>query len=175
MDRMEHELDIRLKQFDMLHSLLRELQKGLMRSTFASAAFILFGIGWFATEDVAPFVRQHPHFILVAALAPIVGSALYSYGAWLVHKRSQNIVAALRRLDAMPSEVYKNTIVSRGQFFMFSAGIFLLCMILGGCIYLAGHSTPEKDDSGEDEVIMQVAVPQTHETQCHSLGACRIV
>jgi hypothetical protein len=41
---METGLEIRLKQFDMLNSLLGELQKGLMSGTSATAGFILLGI-----------------------------------------------------------------------------------------------------------------------------------
>jgi hypothetical protein len=41
---METGLEIRLKQFDMLNSLLGELQKGLMTGTSATAGLILLGI-----------------------------------------------------------------------------------------------------------------------------------
>jgi hypothetical protein len=61
----------------------------------------------------------------------------------------------------MPSEIYENSVVSRGQFFTFSSGIILLCMILGGCIYFVGHSSSEEDDTDEDEVLMQVVLTQT--------------
>jgi hypothetical protein len=155
--------DLEIKQFEMLNSLLGELQKGLMSGTSATAGFILVGIGWFVTaKDAAPFLHEHPYFILVAALAPVLGSLLYAYGAWLVHKRSQNIVAALRRLEGMPPEIYENSVISRGQFFIFAGGIFLLGVVLGGCIYYTGHSSATKDES-EDETYMQVALPSTPE------------
>lgn len=160
------QIESEIKQLDALHSLLGELQKGLMRGTAAATGFILVGIGWLVTApDAAPFLKEHPHFIPIASLAPILASLLYCYGAWLVHKRSQNIVAALRRLDVMPSEIYENSVVSRGQFLIFSGGVVLLSMILGGCIYFAGHSSSDKDNTDEDEVIMQVVLRQTPETR----------
>ncbi|WP_035347327.1 hypothetical protein [Edaphobacter aggregans] len=159
---MQTELEIDLKQSDLLHSLLRELQKSFMRGTFATAGFILVGIGWLVTaKDSAPFLKDYPHFAWIVALAPILGAVLYCYAAWLVHRRSQNTVAALRRFDIMPSEIYESTIVSRGQFFIFSGGIVLLSMILGGCIYFAAHSSPDEDETDEDETFMQVALPHT--------------
>lgn len=152
--RMEPELEIKLKQFDALNALLGELQKGLIRGTAVAAGFILLGIGWFVSvKESAPFLREHPHFVWAAALAPVLGSFLYGYVAWLVHKRSRNIAAALRRFDFMPSQIYENSVVSRGQFFVFSGGILLLGVILGGCIYFAGTSSKEED---EDEVFMRV-------------------
>src|SRR5437660_11378122 len=88
--RMQTESEINLKQFDMLCSLLGELHKRFMSGTAASAGFILLGIVWFAnTKDSAPFLRQFPHFLWIVALAPVLGALLYSYCAWLVHKRSQ--------------------------------------------------------------------------------------
>jgi hypothetical protein len=152
--RMEPELGIKLKQFDALNALLGEQQKGLIRGTSATAGFILLGIGWFVSaKDSAPFLKEHPHFLWAAALAPVLGSFLYGYVAWLVHKRSQNIVAALRRFVFMPSEIYENSVVSRGQFLVFSGGILLLSVIFGGCIYFAGNSSQDDD---EDEVFMRV-------------------
>jgi hypothetical protein len=158
--------EIEIKQFDMLNSLLGELQKGLMTGTSATAGFILVGIGWFVTaKDAAPFLREHPHFILVAALAPVLASLLYSYGAWLVHKRSQNVVTALRRIDGMPPEIYENSIVGRGQFFIFAGGIILLSMVLGGCIYYAGHSSPPDENQDEEYMQVQIALPHTHHSR----------
>jgi hypothetical protein len=160
------QIESEIKQLDALHSLLGELQKGLVRGTAAAAGFILVGIVWFASmKDAAPFLKEFPHFAWIAALAPVLGSLLYCYGAWLVHRRSQNIVVVLRRFDVMPSEIYENSIVSRNQFFIFSGGIVLLSLILGGCIYYtARSSSPDKDDN-QDEVIMQVALRHTHETE----------
>ena len=160
---MQTELEISLKQFDMLHSLLSELQKKFMSGTAAATGFILLGIGWFASAaDSAPVLKQFPHFLWVVALAPVLGAALYCYGAWLVHQQSQNTAAALGQLDDMPGEIYESRVVSRNQFFIFSAGVVLLSMILGGCIYCAGKAAPEKDDnSDEDETILQVSLPHT--------------
>jgi len=156
--------DLEIKQFEMLTSLLGELQKGLLSGTSATSAFILVGIGWFATaKEAAPFLHERPHFILVAALAPVLGSLLYAYGAWIIHKRSQNIVAALRRLDGMPPEIYENSVIGRGQFLVFAGGVILLGVVLGGCIYYTGHSSATKDESDEDETYMQVALPSTPE------------
>jgi hypothetical protein len=154
--------DLEIKQFDMLNSLLGELQKGLMTGTSATAGFILVGIGWFVTaKDGAPFLHQHPHFILVAALAPVLAALLYSYGAWLVHKRSQNVVAALRRIEGVPREIYENSVISRGQFFIFAGGILLLCMVLGGCIYYTGHTPPPDENQDEEYMQVQIALPHT--------------
>src|SRR5215469_6864570 len=158
MPSMQSELEVELKQFDMLHSLLDELQKRLMRATFAAAGLLLLGIGWFASEDVASFLKEHPRFGWFVVLAPIVGSALYCYSAWLVYKRSQKIATTLRDLDVTLTEIYQSSAVSRSQFLVFSGGVILLAMILAGCIYLAVHSPVQ--DSNEDEVLMQVALPR---------------
>jgi hypothetical protein len=60
----------------------------------------------------------------------------------------------------MPREVYESSVISRRQFFAFSAGVVLLSMILGGCIYYAGKSVSDDDDDpNEDEVLQQVSLP----------------
>lgn len=159
---MQSELEVELKQFDMLHSLLAELQKQLMRTTLAAAGLLLLGIGWFASEDVAPYLKEHPQFGWIVVLAPVFGSALYCYSAWLVYRRSQKIAATLRDSDrdsdVTLAEIYQSTAVSRSQILVFSGAIVLLAMILAACIYLAVH-TPVQD-SNEDEVLMQVALPR---------------
>jgi hypothetical protein len=158
--------DLEIKQFEMLNTLLDELHKRLMSGTSATAGFLLVGIGWFVTaKDAAPFLHEHPHFILIAALAPVLGSLLYAYGTWLVYKRSQNIVGALRRLEGMPAELYENNVISRGQLMIFTGGIILFGVILAGCIYYTGHSSATKDEPDEDETYMQVALPNTPETR----------
>jgi hypothetical protein len=88
---MQPELELELKPFEMLRSLFDELQKQLMRATFAAAGLLLLGIGWFASEDVAAFLKEHPRFAWIVALAPVVGSALYCYSGWRVYKRWQKI------------------------------------------------------------------------------------
>lgn len=167
--RMQIASETDLTHFDTLLSLLGALQKRFMSGTAVSAAFILLGIGWFAnTKDPAPFLRQFPHFLWIVALTPVLGAALYCYSAWLIHKRSQKIATILDRLDVMPSEFYEISVVSRVQFFVLSAGIVLLSMVLGGCIYCAGKSAPEVEDTNEDEVIMQVSLPHKAITPPHS-------
>jgi hypothetical protein len=162
---MQIESEINLTQFDTLVSLLAELQKRFMSGTAASAAFILVCIVWFASaKDSAPFLKQFPHFLWLVALAPVLGAMLYSYCAWLVYKRSQKIATGLDRLCVMPSELYESSVVSRGQFFVFSAGVVLLSMILGGCIYCAGKSAADEEDTNEDETIMQVSLRHASET-----------
>jgi drug/metabolite transporter (DMT)-like permease len=162
---MQTESEINLKQFDMLYSSLGELHKRFTGGTAACAGFILLGVVWFAnTKDSAPFLRQSPHFLWIVALAPVLGAFLYSYCAWLVHERSQKIAASLDGFYLMSREVYETTAISRNQFFVFSAAILLLSMILGGCIYCAGKSAPDEEDTNEDEVILQVSQPHT-ETQ----------
>ena len=156
---MQPALEVELRQFDMLHSLLDELQKRLMRATFAAAGLLLLGIGWFASEDVAPFLKEHAQFGWIVVLAPVFGSTLYCYSAWLVYKRSQKIAATLRYSDVTLAEVYQSSAVSRSQFLVFSGGILLLAMILAGCISLAVH-TPVQGPN-EDEVLQQVALPRT--------------
>ena len=153
---MQPELEIELKPFEMLRSLLDELQKQLMRATFAAASLLLLGIGWFASEDVAAFLKEHPQFAWIVVLVPVVGSALYCYSAWLVYRRSQKIAATLRDFDVTLAGIYQSGAVSRRQFLIFSGGVVLLAMILAGCIYLAVHS-PVQNPS-EDEVLMQVAL-----------------
>lgn len=86
-------LELELKPFEMLRSLFDELQKQLMRATFAAAGLLLLGIGWFASEDVAAFLKEHPRFAWIVVLAPVVGSALYCYSAWRVYKSWQKIAA----------------------------------------------------------------------------------
>jgi hypothetical protein len=167
--QIEIEPAIRLKQFDMLYSSLGELHKKFMNGTAASAGLILLGIVWFAnTKDPAPFLSQFPHFLWIVTLAPVLGALLYSYYAWLAHKRSQKLTAALDSFYFMSKEAYETNAVSRNQFFIFSAGVLLLGVILGGCIYGAGKAAPDdQDDSSEEEVIMQVSL---HPTQHRSFG-----
>ena len=86
---MPPELELELKSFEMLRSLLDELQKQLMRATFAAAGLLLLGIGWFASEDVAAFLKEHPRFAWIVVLALVVGSVLYCYSACRVYKRWQ--------------------------------------------------------------------------------------
>ena len=155
---MQPELEIELKPFEMLRSLLDELQKQLMRATFAAASLLLLGIGWFASEDVAAFLKEHPQFAWIVVLVPVVGSALYCYSAWLVYRRSQKIAATLRDFDVTLAGIYQSGAVSRRQFLIFSGGVVLLAMILAGCIYLAVHSPVQNPN--EDEVLMQVALPR---------------
>jgi len=147
------ELELELKSFEILRSLLDELQKQLMlcRSRLALAR-----IGWFASEDVAAFLKEHPRFAWIVVLALVVGSVLYCYSAWRVYKRWQKIAATLRYSDVTLAEIYQSSAVSRSQFFVFSGGVVLLAMILAGCIYLAVHSPVQ--NSNEDEVLMQVAL-----------------
>jgi uncharacterized membrane protein len=150
------ELELELKSFEMLRSLLDELQKQLMRAPFAAAGLLLLGIGWFASEDVTAFLKEHPRFARIVVLALVVGSVLYCYSAWRVYKRWQKIAATLRYSDVTLAEIYQSSAVSRSQFFVFSGGVVLLAMILAGCIYLAVHSPVQ--NSNEDEVLMQVAL-----------------
>jgi uncharacterized membrane protein len=150
------ELELELKSFEILRSLLDELQKQLMRAPFAAAGLLLLGIGWFASEDVAAFLKEHPRFAWIVVLALVVGSVLYCYSAWRVYKRWQKIAATLRYSDVTLAEIYQSSAVSRSQFFVFSGGVVLLAMILAGCIYLAVHSPVQ--NSNEDEVLMQVAL-----------------
>ena len=156
---MQSELEIELKPVEKLHSLLDELQRRLMSVTLTAAGLLLLGITWFASEDVASFLKEHPRSAWIVVLAPVVASALYCYSAWLVYKRSQKIAATLRDFDVTLAEIYHGSAVSRSQFLVFSGGVVLLAMILAGCIYLAVHSPVE--DSNEDEVLMQVALPRT--------------
>src|ERR1700754_894291 len=129
--RMQTQTEIDLKQFELLYSQLGELQKRFLSGTAAGAGLLLLGIVWFAnTKDSAPFLKQFPHFLWVVALAPVLGALLYSYSAWLVHKKSQKIATSLDYFDPMPREVYETNAISRGQFFVFSAGVVLLSMIL---------------------------------------------
>lgn len=163
---MQPELELELKPAEMLHSLLDELQKQLMRATFAAAGLLLLGIGWFASEDVAAFLKDHPRFAWIVVLAPVVGAALYCYSAWLVYKRSQKIAATLRDSDVTLAEIYQSSAVSRSQFLIFSGGVVLLAMILAACIYLAVHSPVQNPN--EDEVLMQVAL--THPLTLESVS-----
>jgi cytochrome bd-type quinol oxidase subunit 2 len=156
---MQSTLDIELKPVEKLHSLLDEFQRRLMTVTLAAAGLLLLGICWFASEDVASFLKEHPRSAWIVVLAPVVASALYCYTAWFVYKRSQKIATTLRSFDAALAEIYQSSAVSRSQFLVFSGGVVLLAMILAGCIYLAVHSPMQ--DSNEDEVLMQVALPRT--------------
>ena len=159
---MQIESETNLTHIDALISSLGDLQKRFISGTAVSAAFILLGIGWFANaKETAPFLRQFPHFLWIVALAPVLAALLYSYCAWFVHQRSQKIASALDRLDVVPSVIYEPSIISRSQFFVLSAGVVLLSMILGGCIYCSGKSAPDEEDTNEDEVIMQVSLPRT--------------
>jgi hypothetical protein len=122
------ELELELKSFEMLRSLLDELQKQLMRAPFAASGLLLLGIGWFASEDVAAFLKEHPRFAWIVVLALVVGSVLYCYSAWRVYKRWQKIAATLRYSDVTLAEIYQGSAVSRSQFFVFSGGVVLLAM-----------------------------------------------
>jgi hypothetical protein len=120
---MQPELELELKPFEMLRSLFDELQKQLMRATFAAAGLLLLGIGWFASEDVAAFLKEHPRFAWIVVLAPVVGSALYCYSAWRVYKRWQKIAAngvhqdGLAHISELSSRYFKdpNDAVKGGQ------------------------------------------------------------
>jgi hypothetical protein len=155
---MQAELETELKQIDTLHSLLDDLQKQLTRATFAAAALLLLGIGWFASEDVAAFLKDHPHFAWIAVLAPVFATALYCYGASLIYKRSQQIAGTLRHFDDPLVEIYQSSAVSRTQFLVFSGGIVLLAMGLAACIYVAVHSPVQEPN--EQEILMQAALPR---------------
>jgi hypothetical protein len=155
---MQTEVDVELKQVEMLHSLLDDLQKQLMRATFAAAGLLLLGIGWFASEDVAAFLKDHPHFAWIAVLAPVFATALYCYGVWLIYKRSQKIAATLKHFDDPLADIYQSSAVSRTQFLVFSGGIVLLAVILAACMYAAVHAPVQ--DSNEQEILMQAALPR---------------
>jgi hypothetical protein len=111
---MRPELELGLKPFEMLRSLFDELQKQLMRATFAAAGLFLLGIGWFASEVVAAFLKEHPRFAWIVVLAPAVGSALYCYSAWRVYKRWQKIAAngvhqdGLAHISELSSRYFKD-------------------------------------------------------------------
>lgn len=154
---MQTEVDVELKQVEMLHSLLDGLQRQLTRATFAAAALLLLGIGWFASEDVAAFLKDRPHFAWIAVLAPVFATALYCYGAALIYNRSRKIAATLRHFDDPLVEIYQSSAVSRTQFLVFSGGIVLLAVILAACLYVAVHAPVQ--DSNQEEILMQAALP----------------